>query len=66
MIIGKVLRTNLALEKILNDDVSLATLYSAVDLTVVPSKQEGLSNVIMENLSCSTSVVAFDIEVIQI
>ncbi|MFV9972453.1 MAG: hypothetical protein AB8V06_06105 [Francisella endosymbiont of Hyalomma asiaticum] len=49
--------------EILNDDVSLATLYSAVD-TVVPSKQEGLSNVIMENLSCSTTVVAFDIGVI--
>ncbi|MFV9924545.1 MAG: glycosyltransferase [Francisella endosymbiont of Hyalomma scupense] len=41
-------------------------MYSAVDLTVVPSKQEGLSNVIMENLSCSTPVVAFDIGVIQI
>ncbi|WP_318263399.1 glycosyltransferase [Francisella-like endosymbiont] len=41
-------------------------MYSTVDLMVVPSKQEGLSNVIMENLSCSTPVVAFDIGVIQI
>ncbi|MBK2267561.1 glycosyltransferase family 4 protein [Francisella philomiragia] len=46
---------------ILNDDVSLSTLYSAVDVTVVPSTQENLSNVIMESLSCSTPVVAFDI-----
>lgn len=46
---------------ILSDDVSLATLYSSVDVTVVPSKQENLSNVIMESLSCSTPVVAFDI-----
>ncbi|AJI53807.1 glycosyltransferase family 4 protein [Francisella philomiragia] len=46
---------------ILNDDVSLSTLYSAVDVSVVPSKQENLSNVVMENLSCGTPVVAFDI-----
>lgn len=46
---------------VLNDDISLVTLYSAVDVAVVPSKQENLSNVIMENLSCSIPVVAFDI-----
>ncbi|WP_150466453.1 glycosyltransferase family 4 protein [Francisella sp. SYW-9] len=46
---------------ILSDDVSLATLYSAVDVAVVPSKQENLSNMIMENLSCGTPIVAFDI-----
>lgn len=46
---------------VLNDDVSLVALYCAVDVTVVPSKQENLSNVIMESLSCSTPVVAFDI-----
>ncbi|MBK2110244.1 glycosyltransferase family 4 protein [Francisella tularensis] len=45
----------------LNDDVSLVTLYSAVDVMVVPSLQENLSNTIMESLSCSTPVVAFDI-----
>jgi len=43
------------------DDISLVTLYSAVDVVVVPSKQENLSNVIMESLSCGTPVVAFDI-----
>jgi len=45
----------------LNDEVSLVTLYSAVDVMVVPSLQENLSNTIMESLSCSTPVVGFDI-----
>lgn len=45
----------------LNDDISLMLLYNAVDVMVVPSKQENLSNVIMESLSCGTPVVAFDI-----
>jgi glycosyltransferase involved in cell wall biosynthesis len=45
----------------LHDDVSLITLYSAVDVMVVPSLQENLSNAIMESLACGTPVVAFDI-----
>jgi len=45
----------------LHDDVSLVTLYSAVDIMVVPSLQENLSNVIMESLACATPVVGFDI-----
>ncbi|AEE26584.1 glycosyltransferase family 4 protein [Francisella hispaniensis] len=45
----------------LNDDVSLVTLYNAVDVMVVPSLQENLSNTIIESLSCGTPVVAFDI-----
>ncbi|MBN1971001.1 MAG: glycosyltransferase family 4 protein [Candidatus Delongbacteria bacterium] len=45
----------------LNDEISLLTIYNAVDLTVVPSLEENLSNVIMESLSCGTPVVAFDI-----
>ena len=43
------------------DDVSLVTLYNAVDVMVVPSLQENLSNVIMESLSCATPVVGFEI-----
>jgi len=43
------------------DDVSLMTLYSAVDVMLVPSLQENLSNAIMESLACGTLVVAFDI-----
>ncbi len=45
----------------LYDDVSLVTLYNAVDVMVVPSLQENLSNTIMESLSCGTPVVGFDI-----
>lgn len=45
----------------LTDDISLVTLYSAVDVMIVPSLQENLSNAIMESLSCGTPVVGFDI-----
>jgi len=45
----------------LSDDISLVTLYSAVDVMVVPSLQENLSNAIMESLACGTPVVGFDI-----
>ncbi len=43
------------------DEVSLITLYSAVDVMIVPSLQENLSNAIMESLACGTPVVGFDI-----
>lgn len=45
----------------LSDDVSLVTLYSAVDVMIVPSLQENLSNTIMESLACGTPVIGFDI-----
>lgn len=45
----------------LYDRISLITLYSAVDVMVVPSLQENLSNAIMESMSCGTPVVGFDI-----
>ena len=45
----------------LTDDISLVTLYSAVDVMVVPSIQENLSNAIMESLACATPVVGFAI-----
>ena len=45
----------------LHDDVSLATLYNAADVTVVPSLQENLSNAIMESIACGTPVVAFNV-----
>ncbi len=45
----------------INDEISIATLYSAADLTLAPSLQENLSNVVIESLSCGTPVVAFDI-----
>ncbi len=43
------------------DDLSLAVVYSAADVVVVPSVQENLSNVVMEALACGTPVAAFDI-----
>lgn len=45
----------------LHDDFSLRLLYSAVDVMIVPSLQENLSNAIMESLACGTPVVAFSI-----
>lgn len=43
------------------DDLSLQILYCACDVTVMPSLQENLSNIIMESLSCATPVVGFDV-----
>lgn len=43
------------------DNQSLVTLYNAADVMVVPSRQENLSNAIMESLACGTPVVAFDV-----
>lgn len=45
----------------LNDDVSIALLYSAVDVFIAPSVQENLSNTVMEALACGTPSVAFNI-----
>ncbi len=45
----------------LSDDISLKILYNASDVTVLPSLQENLSNVVMESLSCGTPTVAFNI-----
>jgi len=45
----------------LSDNVSLVALYNAVDIVVIPSLEENLSNVIMESLACGTPVVGFDI-----
>lgn len=45
----------------IEDDYSLALLYSCADVFVAPSIQENLANTVMESLSCGTPVVAFDI-----
>ncbi|WP_233707317.1 glycosyltransferase [Helicobacter cetorum] len=45
----------------LNDDFSLVALYNLLDCVIVPSRQENLSNVIMESLACKTPVIGFDI-----
>ena len=46
---------------LLHDDVSLALLYSAADVMVVPSRQDNLSNTVVEPLSCGTPVVAYNV-----
>lgn len=42
------------------DDVTLALIYSAVDVMVVPSLQEAFGQTASEALSCGTPVVAFN------
>ncbi|MDB9315909.1 glycosyltransferase family 4 protein [Spirulina sp. CS-785/01] len=43
------------------DDLSLALVYAAADVFVVPSTQENLSNTVMEAIACGTPCVAFGI-----
>lgn len=45
----------------ITDDVALAALYAAADVTVVPSRQENLANAVVESLACGTPVAAFHI-----
>lgn len=44
----------------LNDDLSLALVYAAADVMVVPSLQEAFGKTAMEALACGTPVVSFD------
>jgi glycosyltransferase involved in cell wall biosynthesis len=44
----------------LNDDISLALLYSAADVMVVPSTQEAFGQTALEAMACGTPVVAFE------
>jgi len=44
----------------LNDDVSMALTYSAANVTLVPSVQEGFGQTALEAMSCGTPVVTFE------
>lgn len=44
----------------LHDDLALRLLYSAVDVTVLPSIQENLPQMAVESIACGTPVVAFN------
>jgi glycosyltransferase involved in cell wall biosynthesis len=43
-----------------HDDVSLVTLYSSVDIMIVPSLQESFGQIASEAMACATPVVAFN------
>ncbi len=45
----------------IGNDKIMSLIYNAADVCIVPSLSENLSNTIMESLSCSTPVVAFNI-----
>lgn len=44
---------------VLQDDVTLALLYSAADVFVAPSKQESFGQTVLEAMACGTPAVAF-------
>lgn len=41
------------------DDAVMATIYSAADVMIVPSRQDNLPNTAVEAMACGTSVAAF-------
>ena len=45
----------------LHDDISLRVLYNAVDVMVMPSRQDNLPNMAVEAQACGRPVVAFDV-----
>jgi len=50
-----------AMVNYIGDDATVAALYSAADVTAVPSRQDNLPNTMLESMSCGTPVVGFDV-----
>lgn len=44
----------------ISDQQKMAQIYSAADVTVLPSLEDNLPNVILESAACGTPIVAFD------
>ena len=45
----------------LHDETTIALVYAAADVFVLPSEQDNLPNTVMEALACGTPVVSFDV-----
>lgn len=45
----------------LHDEISMAIVYAAADVFVVPSTEDNLPNTVLESMSCGTPVVAFHV-----
>jgi glycosyltransferase involved in cell wall biosynthesis len=45
----------------IDDEKTLATIYSASDFFVIPSIEDNLPNTVLESLCCGTPVIGFDI-----
>jgi glycosyltransferase involved in cell wall biosynthesis len=45
----------------IHDELTLKIIYSAADVTLVPSQMESFSNIIMESMACGTTCVSFNI-----
>ncbi len=46
---------------IIENDEMLSLIYSAADITVIPSREDNLPNVMLESIACGTPVVGFRI-----
>jgi len=51
----------IAMVNYIGNDATVAALYSAADVTAVPSRQDNLPNTMLESMSCGTPVVGFDV-----